>query len=105
MFASRRHSRRPKSCQLRRATSTLKHSSNQKGLRARNASRNIAARTVNKASESADARVHSGCAEEAASDPPALSFTVLTAVFGGGMLDRRASVWNANDIMLRIAHN
>src|SRR5271154_4854285 len=48
MFASRHHSRRTKSCQLSRATSTLKHSSNQKGFRARKRKRNAEAAAASK---------------------------------------------------------
>src|SRR5580658_5517033 len=42
MLASRHHSRRRKLLQFIRATSALKHSSNQKGLRARNRKRTAA---------------------------------------------------------------
>src|SRR5262252_9633427 len=43
MFASRHHKTRRKLCQSMRATSTLKHSSNQKGLQARQRTRTITA--------------------------------------------------------------
>ena len=54
-----------------RATSTLKHSSNQKGLRARNEKRNAAAAALSNVSAAIETGVHNGCAEFAGDEESA----------------------------------
>jgi hypothetical protein len=59
MLASRRHISLQKSAQPSRATSTLKHSSNQKGFRTRNEKRNAAAAVADKVSVAIETGVQS----------------------------------------------
>src|ERR1700688_3961108 len=83
MLASRHHSSRIKACQLSRAISTLKHSSNQKGFRARNKKRKALAAAVSNARMSTEPHVHGSCAEEVSGEPIA---SLLTAVLEGSIL-------------------
>src|SRR5579862_1271897 len=99
MLASRRHISLQKSVQPSRATSTLKHSSNQKGFRTRNAKRNTAAAAPSNIRVAIETGVQSGCAELAGREVSA--FFAARAVEDG--MSRRVEGVNANDIMLRIA--
>ena len=99
MLASRRHISRKKSVQPSRATSTLKHSSNQKGFRTRNEKRNAAATALSNVSVAIETGVQNGCAELAGREE-SISF-VARAVEDG--MSRRVKGPNPNDIMLRIA--
>src|ERR1700728_1448308 len=103
MLASRRHKSAPKSCHLSRATSTLKHSSNQKGFLTRNRSRNPAAATVSKTRVNTEARVQSTARARARPELPASWLTVFAEIFAGSMLDLGTEVGNPNDIMLGLA--
>jgi hypothetical protein len=79
-LASRRQSSLKKSGQGSRATSTLKHSSNQNGFRTRNKNRSMVAAAVSIAKAATEFRVQSedrvlGC------EAPAVLFAALIAVF------------------------
>jgi hypothetical protein len=99
MFASRRHISLQKSAQPSRPTSTLKHSSNQKGFRTRNENRNTEAAAPSNIRVAIETGVQSGCAELA--DREVSASIVARAVEDG--MSRRVKGVNPDDIMLSIA--
>jgi hypothetical protein len=99
MLASRRHISLQKSIQPSRETSTLKHSSNQKGLRVRNEKRKAAAAAASNVSVTIQTGVQSGGAELAGCE---WSGSFVARAIEGGM-SRRVKGAIPNDIMLTIA--
>src|SRR6202166_694337 len=77
MLASRHHIRRVKSCQLSREISTLKHSSNQNGFRARKRRRNPAAAAASKPRVN-KTRVQAGCRDEVRAMSPTSWWTTVS---------------------------
>src|SRR6266851_7399307 len=102
MLASRHHSSRTKSCQLSRATSTLKHSSNQKGFRARNRKRNTQAAAASRATVSTETHVQPDCPDEVWGGSPGLW---LTTVSGCCIVCVGANARIPDDNMLRTDRN
>src|ERR1700689_4494718 len=86
MLASRRQSNRAKSRHGKRAASTLKHSSNQKGFFARKSNRRVVAAKANKARENTETRVQDGCCGGVVGDGvriPDDTMLIITREFGG----------------------
>src|SRR5579872_2136696 len=86
--------RRAKSCQLSLATSTLKHSSNQKGLRSRKKNRSAIATAVIKSRVSTGTRFQRGAAAAASGGLPA---TPAAAIFESRMLLVEMNMRISND--------
>jgi hypothetical protein len=101
MLASRRHISRPKSDHPSRATSTLKHSSNQKGFLTRNENRNMAAAAASNTNVNTETGVQTTRPEHSSDELPSSFFAIAVE----GCISCKLKYGNQNDIMLRIARN